>query len=80
MIYWTKSNLFVLEETQDTEWHVPQYKGYSKKINDQCQPSTQFTVTKGSIPLYSTYNTGNGNTQKSDSIDDIVKKELNLMI
>jgi len=42
----------------------------------QSQPSTQFTVAKGSIPLYSTYNTGNGKKHKSDSTEDIVKKEL----
>ena len=70
-IHWTKSNPFVLEETQDTEWHVPKYKGHS---NDQSQPSTDFTVAKGSIPLYSTNNPGNGKKHKSDSTQDIVKK------
>jgi len=73
-IHWTKSNPFVLEETQDTEWHVPKYKGHSKQINDQSQPGTEFTVEKGSIPLYSTYNPGNGKKHKSDSTEDIMKK------
>jgi len=55
---------------------VPKYNGHNKKGNNQSQPSTVYTTAKGSIPLYSTYNTENSRKHKSDNTEDIVKKKL----
>jgi hypothetical protein len=74
-IHWSNSDPFIVNESQDTKWHMPKYNGHNNKGSEQSKPSTVYTTAKGSIPLYVTYNTENSKKCKLEMTEEKKKKQ-----